>query len=137
MAGKERYGSDKWVQALTILNQIGGDAMPQLLPTILATDDPAQVVYELGMNPENFSRIMDLPEGRRNTELVKLALPKAAAGAAKPSGAPNPVNPIGQRGSSDNNNLYDDNIPEDEWRNRRMQQKRASVGKPWSARARA
>lgn len=133
-SGLKAHG-EKWGQAINQLALLGfNDAM---LPDILATDDPVKVIYEMGSNPEEAQRIMALPEARRRTEFVKLALPATAKGnAPKPSGAPAPVNQVGGRSAADTSAL-EDALPEDEWRRRRAEQKRNSVGRAWSTQRRA
>lgn len=130
--GRKDYGEERWTKSLAILNTLGFQADD--LPAILATDDPAKVLFDLGNNPENYQRIMDLSPMKRQAEFIKLSL--AVAPKPKPSDAPKPVDTIGARGSSDNTSLSDD-LPEDEWRRRRMEQKNKSVGRPWSGNRRA
>lgn len=130
--GAKDYG-DRWAPTLETLRTLGGFD-PDTFGSIMATDDPVRVLYELGSNPENYQRIMELPAAKRQIELVKLSL--TTSNKRTISGAPKPVDAIGARGSTDTAALSDD-LPEDEWRRRRAAQKQAAVGRPWSQRQRA
>lgn len=120
-AGVTRY-KDDWKKATDTLATLGGFDLPTM-QSILATDDPAQVLYELGSKPAEFQRIMDLPPARRQTELVKLGLKQAKAVAA-PSRAPAPVNGINPQSRTDITTLSDD-LDDDTWYERRVAQKAA------------
>lgn len=129
--GKAAYG-DKWEGALARIGELGGfgdgDNSAAMMTNILATDEPAKVLFELGSNPDNYHRIMDLAPARRMAELVKLGLsevkPKGKT-KPKPSGAAAPVNGIGKRADAvDSGILYRDNTPDDKWYEVRQAQKR-------------
>lgn len=111
--GKKNYG-DKWGKAIDTLTQIGGMTVDDMAG-VLATDDPARVLYELGNNPDEYHRIMELPPARRLAEMVKIAIKPAPK--KKVSEAPPPVDQVqgtgGPRGGSVN--LYDDKIDDDSW----------------------
>lgn len=125
--GRKTYdgknGKPSWNQATEQLVALGGVDIETMV-SILATDDPARVMYEMGSNPDEYHRVMDLPPARRNNELVKLGL-KAAAAPAKPkkvSDAPAPVEPVQGRGVRGNDDL-DDDLDDDTWFARRRAQK--------------
>lgn len=137
--GQKDYG-EKWEPAVTQLRKLGGfDA--DTLSAVLATDNPSQVVFELGNNPAEFQRIMELPQNRRMVEFVKLALPKQATG-KKVSDAPPPVDTIQGRGGVVDElaalNDYDkaDKMSDAEWYRLRQKHKAQSAGRPWSLPAR-
>jgi hypothetical protein len=92
-AGEKAYGAD-WTAAidqLATLGEVGADT----LSGIMATDDPAKVLYSLGKNPNEYHRIMDIQDPlRRQTEFAKLSLKPVAA---KPSNAPAPTEPVKTR----------------------------------------
>lgn len=92
-AGEKAYGKD-WNAAIDNLATLGEVGM-ETLSGILATDDPAKVLYTLGKNPSEYHRIMDIPDPlRRQTEFAKLSIKPAAS---KPSNAPAPTEPVKSR----------------------------------------
>ncbi len=121
-SGRERY-KDGWSKATETLKTLGGFD-PESMQQILATDDPAQVLYELGSKPENYQRVMDLPPYKRFAELVKLATPTPKPAPKRPSGAEPPVEPIGGRNRGDPTELRDD-LTDEEWYARRSRQRTA------------
>jgi hypothetical protein len=133
------YGND-WPEVSKRFEQMGGMA-PQVMQSILATDDPAYVIIQLGKKPEKYQEILDLPPAKQTAALIKIGLEKNAAASAaaarpapKPSDAPPPVEHLspGGRAPSGAINLYDDKTEDDRWFAERMRQKRESVGRPWS-----
>ena len=133
------YGND-WPEVSKRFEQMGGMA-PQVMQSILATDDPAYVIIQLGKKPERYQEILDLPPAKQTAALIKIGLEKNAAASAaaakpapKPSDAPPPVEHLapGGRAASGAINLYDDKISDDQFYSERMRQKRESVGRPWS-----
>ena len=133
------YGND-WPEVSRRFEQMGGMA-PQVMQSILATDDPAYVIIQLGKKPEKYQEILDLPPAKQTAALIRIGLEKNAAALAaaarpapKPSDAPAPVEHLapGGRAPSGAINLYDDKISDDQFYGERMRQKRESVGRPWS-----
>lgn len=119
---------DKWTPALDRIQTLGGfgDGAEgvEVMTGILATDDPAKVLFELGNNPDTFHRVMALPPHRRMTEMVKLALPAPKTPAKKPSAAGAPVEPLSRRADArDDQFLYRDNVPDEQWYARRKADK--------------
>lgn len=125
-AGRADYGAEKFDASLTRLTSLGfyGDdpRNPDLqnLTMVLETDDPHGVMHELGQNPAEYQRIVDLPPLRRHGEFVKLAIKaqasRVAAGGSqkRPSAAPPPIEPIGGSGG-ETDNRYADNAPSADW----------------------
>lgn len=113
-SGQKAYGQ-KWTRALENLATFG-EVEVGTMQAIMATDNPHKVLYELGANPADYQRIMDLPPARRHTEFVKLSLkpePRVAV-----SQAPAPVEPLrggGTTGRSLEDKMRDDKINDDEW----------------------
>lgn len=128
-------------------NAIVGDA--------LNTDDPAYVMSVVGADPAKLAELADLPPGRRQAALIKIAMTKTAAPPkpSRPSGAPPPVDPVRGTGGgtppATATDLYDERFnfsnyykgpkeidPEkaadDAWFAERQRQKRESTGRPWS-----
>lgn len=120
-AGSKNYGA-KWAQAQSTLAELGGVDI-RTMTGILATDDPSKVLYELGTNPDEFHRIMDLTPERRQTEMVKLAM-KPAKKAPGRSKAPAPIEPVRSRSGGDSLALSDD-LDDDTWAARRRAAKQA------------
>jgi hypothetical protein len=133
------YGND-WPDVSRRFEMMGGMS-PQIMQSILATDDPAYVIIQLGKKPEKYQEILDLPPAKQTAALIRIGLEKSTAAAVaavkpppKPSDAPAPVEHLapGGRASSGSINLYDDKTEDDRWFAERMRQKRESVGRPWS-----
>lgn len=128
--GIEVYGRSKWDGAMQMIATLGGFEGDEFLQ-IMATDDPARVLYELGANPEAYQNIKELPPHKRQAEFIKIALAKKAPSVSQ---APAPVDQVGSRGGRADDTELRDDLPEDEWRRRRMIQKSKSQGRPWSPR---
>lgn len=111
--GRETYGAG-WTKATETLAKLGGFS-PEDMANILATDDPAKVIHELGANPEKYQDIMALPPQRRFAEMVKLSMAPAPAPAPKPSGAPAPTEPVGQRRTVQAPVELKDDLADEEW----------------------
>ena len=121
-AGKKAYGQE-WDKAIENLVTLGGDGSftVDVMQGIMATDDPPKVLLELGKNPANYQRIMELSPAKRQTEMVKLAMQPASK--ARVSAAPPPVEQVGGRTANDAE-LRDD-LSDDEWNARQAQRERA------------
>lgn len=92
-AGEKNYGKD-WTAALETLSTLG-TVEQETMRGILATKDPAKVLYSLGKNPAEYQRIMDIADPyQRQAEFVELSLKQAAP---RPSNAPAPVEPLRAR----------------------------------------
>lgn len=89
-AGQTSY-KQEWNKALENLATMG-TVETATMQGILATDDPAKVLFELGQNPGEFQRIMELRPERRQTEFVKLSM--KAAPKKTVSSAPEPVESV-------------------------------------------
>jgi hypothetical protein len=111
LLGEKAYGAE-WQKSIENLVTLGGDGSftADVMQGILATDDPAHVLYELGRRPAEYQRIMELPQARRQTEMVKLAM---QTNKVKISSAPAPVEPVGGR-PAPSAGLRDD-MSDDEW----------------------
>jgi hypothetical protein len=107
--GEKNYKGE-WAKSLENLATLGTVEMP-VMQGILATDDPAKVLYELGKNPAEYQRIMELRPERRQTEFVKLSLKAVAK--PKPSAAPEPVETV--RGRVTPSALPQDSDDDDTW----------------------
>lgn len=107
--GEKNYGKD-WAKALDNLATLG-TVEPRTMQAIIGTDDPAKVLYELGKNPAEYQRIMELPEHRQHTEFVKLSLKQAPK--AVVSAAPEPVETV--RGRVTPSAMPQDSDDDDTW----------------------
>lgn len=108
--GKEVY-KEEFEKAVETIQTLGGfDA--ETMVGILATDDPSKVLYELGKNPDEYHRIMELTPAKRIAEMTKMAM--VATPKPKLSNAPAPVEQVGGRGGATNSELRDD-LSDDEW----------------------
>lgn len=118
-AGKEAY-KEEWEQIAETLTTLGGFTQDEM-NGILATDNPAKVLYELGKNPDKYHEIKDLPPAKRLAAVVKIGLPDNKP-APKPSSAPEPVDPVSGRGGRVVEEL-DDKLSDDEWHSKRDAQR--------------
>jgi hypothetical protein len=119
--GKEVY-KDEFEKAVSTIQTLGGFD-PDTMVGILATDDPSKILYELGKNPDEYHRIMELDPKKRIVEMTKMAM--SAAPKPKLSDAPAPVDPVGGRGGSNDDNELRDDLDDDEWNRRRDRQEKA------------
>lgn len=119
--GKATWG-DKWARACGNLATLG-PIDPDTMFNVMATDNPAKVLYELGSNPEEYHRVMDLPPTKRFAEMVKIAI--KAEPRKRPSEAAEPVEPLGGAGgSSSGSDIYardgsSDKMTDDDWHKKR------------------
>jgi hypothetical protein len=120
--GKKAYG-DKFDAAVKRLPALGGIDQDTMI-SILATDNPHKVLYELGSKPEEFQRIMDLSPAKRQNEFVKIAITNEQK---TTSNAPEPVETLGGRGQSrtTSTNIYDEKLSDDDFYALRAKQKAA------------
>lgn len=108
-AGEKNYGKE-WGKALENLATLGTVEMPTM-KAILATDAPEKVLLELGKNPSEYLRIMELAPERQANEFAKLAL--KAAPKKTVSSAPEPVESV--RGRVTPSALPQDSDDDDTW----------------------
>lgn len=89
--GTESYTD--WEGAVQTLDALGISS--DLVQSLLGMDDAHKVIYSLGKNPDEASRILSLPPLQQGRELERLALKSSAAPPAKPvSKAPAPVSRV-------------------------------------------
>jgi hypothetical protein len=121
-AGETTYG-DKWGKALDKLATFG-TVDPADMTAILNTDNPAKVLFELGSNPAEYQRIMDLPPAKRLTEIVKISMKEAPKPAPNISKAPPPTESVGNRATPEVD-LRSEKISDADWYAKRQQEKKA------------
>lgn len=93
--GEKAYG-EKWSKALDRLATFGTvDAAD--MQAILHTDNPSKVLFELGNNPAEYQRIMDLPQPKRLTEIVKISMRETPKPKPNISNAPAPTESVASR----------------------------------------
>jgi hypothetical protein len=117
--GEEKYKTD-WKDAVSNLEMLGGFDQ-DTMNGILASDDPSRALYELGKNPDQYHRIMELPVPRRIIEIGKIAMQTTTK---KVSDAPPPVKPLGGRAAAAPATL-EDKLDDDKWFEIRRAQRRA------------
>lgn len=89
--GAEAYPD--FMGAVQTLDALG--ITTEQVQSLLGMDDAHKVIYSLGKNPDEASRILSLPPLQQGRELERLALKANAAPPAKPvSNAPAPVNRV-------------------------------------------
>lgn len=117
--GEKEFG-EEWGKAVNNLEMLGGFDMATM-NGVLATDDPAKVIYELGKNPDRYHQIMSMPLERRIIEMGKLAMQPITK---QVSNAPAPVSPVTGRAAPAAATLSDE-YDDDKWYQIRLAQKRA------------
>ena len=115
--GKEVY-KDEFEKSVENIRLLGGFD-PETMVGILATDDPSKVLYELGKNPNEYHRIMELAPAKRIAEMTKMAM--TATPKPKLSEAPAPVDTVNGHGGAPASELRDD-LSDDEWNRIRDEQ---------------
>jgi hypothetical protein len=73
---------------------------PMIAQTIVDSDVPAKLMAHLVNHPEELDRIITLPPARQAVEIGKLEGKLSAVAPVKTSKAPDPIDPIGSKGSS-------------------------------------
>jgi len=98
---------------------LGG--MPtEFLEAVTQLPDAHKVLYQLGSNPEEASRILGLPPIQMAVKLAEIATKAAPVRAV--SKAPSPVEPIDTGGSTDELRLDDSNLSMADWMKARQSQ---------------
>ena len=110
-SGQKNYGS-QWKAAVETLEQLGGFDIPTMRG-IMATGAADKALFQLGRNPDEYHRIMDLPIERRIVEITKLT-EKAMVAPKQVSQAPAPVRPVGGTAAPAKTEL-NDKMSDDEW----------------------
>jgi hypothetical protein len=118
--GEKQYGTS-WKEAIENLEVLGGFDQ-DTMNGVLASDDPAKVLYELGKNPDRYRQVMEMPLPKRIIEMGKLAMQPTQV--KKVSDAPAPVNPVGGRAAPPATVLHDE-MDDDKWFQTRRAQRRA------------
>lgn len=119
-AGEKEYG-DKWGKALDRLASFG-QMDPADMTAILNTDRPEKVLHELGSNPAEYQRLMDLPPAKRLTEIVKISMKEAPKPAPNISKAPPPTESVGNRVAADTD-LRSEKVSDEAWYAKRQAEK--------------
>ena len=110
-SGQKTYGA-AWKSAVETLEQLGGFDIPTMRG-IMATGAADKALYQLGKNPDEYHRIMDLPLERRIVEITKLT--ERVAPQPKPvSQAPAPVRTVGGTAAPATRELSD-KMSDEEW----------------------
>jgi hypothetical protein len=123
--GGEAYGREKFDAAIARIPSVFADINgAEVMKAILATDNPAKVLYELGSDLKRASEIHKLPMARRANEFFRLSQPNAPENRQTSRATP-PIEPINTgTGGSISNDLYDKNITDARWDEIRSRQKR-------------
>lgn len=116
--GETDYGAD-WGKALDRLTQFGElEDLPWIMEGV---DNPAKVLVELGKNPAEYQRIMDLPPARRQAEYVRISDRQPVK--AQPSKAPAPTDPVNPQRVAPGFDPYDEKTDDNTWFENRRKQK--------------
>lgn len=85
-----------------------------MLDLVIATEDPAKVLFELGSDPDKAAQLLTLPPAKRAVEIAKMSVAVPAKPAALPvSNAPRPVATV--EGSARPNATPQDNDDDATW----------------------
>ena len=94
-----------------------------LMQMVMEMDDPAQVLFDLGSDPNKARQIMELPPNKRMVALAKLGVTANSPKEAPPvSRAPRPIAPV--EGSARPTSDPQDSDSDEEWFRKRNEQKR-------------
>lgn len=108
-SGRKAYKD--WPEAVDMLQSLGGFDIPTMRG-IMATGAGDKALYQLGKNPDEYHRIMELPFERRIVEITKLT--ERAAITPKPvSQAPAPIRTVGGTAAPSKNLEITDNMDDD------------------------
>jgi len=129
--GKGRYKKD-WDTKLARLPILGG-IDNSTMEYIVASDDPAKVLYTMASDPDEYERIMGLPPAKRATAIAKLGIPDKPAPKGA-SNAPQPVTPIGRNATPSGKRINpadpkSDSVPDEEWFAARERQRQERFAK--------
>jgi hypothetical protein len=90
--GSEAYKGD-FQQAVANLQSVGV-MNRDVLDLVLATEDPAKVLFDLGSDPDKASALLDMSPAKRAVEIAKLAVAPVKKTPDPLSNAPAPVRPV-------------------------------------------
>lgn len=90
--GLEAY-KDDFQQAVANLQSVGVMSR-DVLDLVLATEDPAKVLFDLGSEPERAAALIDMTPAKRAVEIAKLAVAAPRKEPERVSNAPSPVRPV-------------------------------------------
>ena len=105
--------------------QVGGPAItPPMVQSLMVLENGHDIAYHLGKNPQESYRIARLHPVEQAIEIKNLAKRLSRAKPKTTSTAPSPTSPVGDREvvSSKKWNLYDPNIPYDEYKKLRAKE---------------
>lgn len=94
-----------------------GGTQRDVLEDVLATDNPADVLYELGKDADEAARVLALPPKRRLAEMIKMANKPTAKPAVSKAAAP--ITKVGGSSAKDFD-FADDKADDAEWFARRQ-----------------
>lgn len=110
-SGQKNYGV-QWKSAVETLEQLGGFDIATMRG-IMATGAADKALYQLGKNPDEYHRIMDMPIERRIVEITKLT-ERAVVTPKAVSQAPAPVRTVGGTAAAAKTEL-NDKMDDDTW----------------------
>lgn len=113
--GKAAHPED-FEDAIRSFAALGG-TQREVLEDVLATDNPADVLYELGKDADEAARVLALPPKRRLAEMIKMANKPAAKPAVSRAAAP--IKPVGGTNAKDFD-FADDKADDADWFARRQ-----------------
>jgi len=90
--GVETY-KDDFQQAVSNLQSVG-IMNRDVLDLVLATEDPAKVLFDLGSDPDRAQAILDMTPAKRAVEIAKLSVVAPKKAADPLSRAPAPIRPV-------------------------------------------
>jgi len=121
--GVETY-KDDFRQAVTNLQSIGIMGR-DVLDLILATEDPAKVLFDLGSDPDRAQAFVDMTPAKRAVEIAKISVVPPKKVADPLSRAPAPVRPV--EGTARVNGEPRDDDDEKTWFTKRIAQRQARL----------
>ena len=118
MKGKAAFPD--FEEALGTFGALGGLSR-DVVEDALATDNPHEILYELGKEPERALEIIRLPRNKRIAEMTKMTLKKPAAPSVSKAAAP--IKPVAGNTKTDFD-YADDKADDSEWFSRRDKERR-------------
>lgn len=107
-AEKAEKASERFPDFHSVVNNPSLRINDPMAEFITESDLGAEVAYYLGKNPDKAAEIADLSPIKAARELARIEAELAARPKAKPSNAPEPINPVGQRGKASSSPLPSD-----------------------------
>ena len=128
--GKKEFDKsfDTAIANLTAVGAIGENGNADFVKAVTELEDGHKVLNQLGTNPDEAARILQLPPIRMAMELARIEEKVKAPKKVSVSSAPNPITPVNASSKDTTVDLYDDASDVNSWiaqRNKEVAERRA------------